>query len=273
MLDRHGESWRQWLLQNVELGCEPRQMLAAMLKSSVWYQDHAIEAIKEAFKDPSLDLCAFPFVKDQPDFSIEGADIHVSARLTSPNVCVLDNVLSESECDEIIAIAEAAGLNRSGVVDDDTGVSVRHAARTSSSTYFHRAEHPIIDLVERRLSALTNWPIDRAEGLQLLKYEIGQQYKPHFDWFDDSKAGATKHLSRGGQRVGTTVLYLKAPELGGETSFPKIGLTISPKRGSAVFFRNITPTLEPDRNTLHAGLPVQKGEKIILTYWQREGKF
>lgn len=143
----------------------------------------------------------------------------------------------------------------------------------SSRVFLTRAETPLIDDVENRLAALTGWPVSHGEGLQILRYEPGQQYKPHHDWFDPAKSGSASHLKHGGQRVGTTVIYLAAAQAGGGTSFPKAGLEVSPRAGGAIFFTNMTASGQPDDMSLHAGTPVLQGTKIVMTYWQREAAF
>jgi len=72
--------------------------------------------------------------------------------------------------------------------------------------------------------------------------------------------------ARGGQRIASVVMYLNTPEEGGGTGFPHIGLTVTAMRGSAVYFAYETG----DQASLHAGLPVIKGEKWIATKWLRE---
>ena len=78
-------------------------------------------------------------------------------------------------------------------------------------------------------------------------------------------------FQRGGQRVGTIVMYLREPEKGGGTVFPNVHLSVAPKRGNAVFFSYERP--DPSTRTLHGGAPVTAGEKWIATKWLREREF
>jgi prolyl 4-hydroxylase len=164
-------------------------------------------------------------------------------------------------------------METSGVVDNQTGLGVIHEASTSSGIGFSRGATPLLATLESRLAQLTNWPITHGEGIQILRYQPGQQYKPHFDWFDPIEPGSTSHLKNGGQRVGTTVVYLSLPKLGGRTSFPEVGLEVAPTLGGAIFFNNVDFLGVPDPLSLHAGMPVEHGEKIVATYWQREAEF
>ena len=56
---------------------------------------------------------------------------------------------------------------------------------------------------------------ENAESIQVLRYEIGQKYDAHFDYFHDKK-----NVKRGGQRIATVLMYLTDVKKGGETVFP-----------------------------------------------------
>lgn len=52
--------------------------------------------------------------------------------------------------------------------------------------------------------------------MQILHYEHGQKYEPHFDFFHDKA-----NLELGGHRVATVLMYLSDVAKGGETVFPQ----------------------------------------------------
>ena len=116
-----------------------------------------------------------------------------------------------------------------------------------------------------------HWPVENGEGLQILQYVPGTEYKPHYDYFDPAEPGTPSILKRGGQRVGTMVMYLSEPAKGGGTTFPNVFFEVAPRRGNAVFFSYERP--HPSTKTLHVGAPVIEGEKWIATKWLREGEF
>jgi prolyl 4-hydroxylase len=185
-------------------------------------------------------------------------------------VVIFADLLTAQECDGLMAQATPR-LVRSETVDTATGGSEVHAARTSDGMFFERGETPLIDRIERRIATLLNWPLDRGEGLQILRYRPGAQYKPHNDYFDPEQPGTPKIVERGGQRVGTLVMYLNTPQQGGATVFPDAGLEVAPVRGSAVFFSYDRP--HAITKTLHGGAPVLAGEKWVATKWLRQGVF
>lgn len=212
-----------------------------------------------------------------PDLQDESTDrclgghwVQRLARLDHPRVVVFGGLLSDAECSELMALA-APRLARSETVDTSTGSSAVNAARTSDGMFFERGECALIQRLEARIADLLNWPVDHGEGLQVLRYRPGAEYRPHHDYFDPAHAGSARILERGGQRVGTLVIYLNTPRSGGATTFPDIGLSVAPVRGNAVFFGYDRP--HPDTRTLHGGAPVLAGEKWVATKWLRQGVF
>jgi prolyl 4-hydroxylase len=130
-------------------------------------------------------------------------------------------------------------------------------------------ENPVVANIERRISEITGYPIENGEGIQILRYEEGQEYRPHFDYFDPNSPAVSDQLNN--NRVCTFLMYLNTPEEGGETIFPDAGLSVRAKQGSAVQFSYQTPS--PDTKTLHAGTPVIKGEKWVATKWIRRKEY
>jgi prolyl 4-hydroxylase len=214
---------------------------------------------------PVLPLEDSPLYLDAGDRKVT-----VLSVVNHPQVVVLGDLLSPEECDALIAAASPR-IARSLTVATKTGGEEVNADRTSNGMFFTRGENPVVRVVEERIARLLSWPLVNGEGLQILQYGPGAQYRPHYDYFDPSEPGTPTILKRGGQRVATLVMYLAEPEKGGGTTFPDIGLEVAPKRGNAVFFSYDRP--HPSTKTLHGGAPVLAGEKWIATKWLREREF
>jgi prolyl 4-hydroxylase len=277
-LDAHGADWRNWVENNLKAGCDPAEMRASMVQGG-WSDYQAGEALDAAARLLFPDRCSngraaipLPVLPDIGTTQIDGQTITTTVRLLSPAVALCENVLTAQECAGLIAIARERGLVNNTVVDPATGATVIHPERTSAGLMFTPADNPLVIRVENRIAALTQWPAENAEGLQILAYTSGQEYRPHFDAFPPGQAGAA-HMTKAGQRVNTVLVYLQAPLQGGATWFPKVSLTVRPKTGDAVLFRNVDAFGVRDDASLHAGVPVESGEKIVLTCWQRERSF
>ncbi|MEP9408359.1 2OG-Fe(II) oxygenase [Peribacillus frigoritolerans] len=188
----------------------------------------------------------------------EDREINVVARLEEPLIVVLENVLSDEECDGLIELSKDK-MNRSKI-----GVTHEvNEIRTSSSMFFQENEYDIITKIEKRISTIMNIPVEHGEGIQILKYTPGQEYKPHFDFFTSSSIAAKNN------RISTIILYLNDVEHGGETFFPKLNFSVFPRKGMAVYFEYFYNDKNLNELTLHGGAPVITGEKWVATQWMR----
>ncbi len=196
-------------------------------------------------------------------------EVPVLFSLKAPAIRLYQQLLGDAECDALIDLARGR-LARSPVVNPDTGDENLIDARTSMGAMFQVGEHALLRRIEERIAAVTGVPADHGEGLQILNYKPGGEYQPHFDFFNPKRPGEARQLRVGGQRIATLVIYLNTPQAGGATAFPRIGLEVEPVKGNAVYFSYLLPDGKLDERTLHAGLPVQAGEKWIATKWLRE---
>ncbi|KAF9600206.1 hypothetical protein IFM89_005030 [Coptis chinensis] len=197
-----------------------------------------------------------------------------------PRAFVYHNFLSKEECDYLINLAKPH-MEKSTVVDSETGRSKDSRVRTSSGTFLQRGRDKIIRDIEKRIADFTFIPAEHGEGLQILHYEVGQKYEPHYDYFLDQF-----NTKNGGQRIATVLMYLSDVEEGGETVFPsakgnfssvpwwnelsecgKKGLSVKPKMGDALLFWGMRPDATLDPSSLHGGCPVIQGNKWSSTKW------
>lgn len=265
-----------WILEQARAGHTPEAVLKAMLDSG-WQEEVAIRTMEDTLTDflakeagadaavPEPALMGAPSVLQLPD-----REVRVVMAMREPRVVVVADFLSGDECDELMAQARAR-LARSETVEVGSGGSEVNEARTSEGMFFVRGESSLIQRIEARLAAFTRWPVENGEGLQVLRYQPGAEYKPHYDYFDPAQPGTATIVKRGGQRVGTVVLYLNTPQAGGATTFPDVHLEVAAQRGHAVFFSYAQP--HPGTRTLHGGAPVLAGEKWVATKWLRQGRF
>ncbi|WP_119154633.1 2OG-Fe(II) oxygenase [Caldimonas tepidiphila] len=266
---------RHWIVEQTAAGHSPQAVHEAMLQQG-WSEEVAVAALEQALGEKIYEDGP-PVALPEPDLGgspnriwAHDREVSVLLQMKSPRVVLFGGLLSDEECDELVALARER-LARSETVQTLTGGSEVNAARTSEGMFFQRGEHPLCERIERRIAALVNWPVENGEGLQVLRYRPGAQYLPHYDYFDPAQPGSLQILKRGGQRVGTLVMYLNTPERGGATTFPDVQLEIPPTKGHAAFFSYALP--HPSTRTLHGGAPVIEGEKWVATKWLREGRF
>eukprot|EP00262_Sarcandra_glabra_P007520 TRINITY_DN20385_c0_g1_i1.p1 TRINITY_DN20385_c0_g1~~TRINITY_DN20385_c0_g1_i1.p1 ORF type:complete len:355 (-),score=51.54 TRINITY_DN20385_c0_g1_i1:175-1140(-) len=197
----------------------------------------------------------------------------------NPRAFLYKGFLSDEECDHFITLAKGK-LAVSMVADNESGKSVKSEVRTSSGMFLQKAQDEVVANVERRIAAWTFIPEENGESIQILHYELGQKYEPHFDYFHDK---ANQEL--GGHRIATVLMYLSDVEKGGETIFPnseardsqtkddtwsecaKNGYAVKTRKGDALLFFSLHPDASTDPNSLHGSCPVIEGEKWSATKW------
>ena len=272
---------RKWIIAQAEAGFAADVVLASM-QASGWDEDVAIatlEATLTAHVQDQNQHPQRPAAVPVPSPALDGAPLWLDAGdrqvavlsvMRQPRLVVLGGLLSDEECAALLDLARPR-LSRSLTVETQSGGEEVHVNRTSDGMFFQRGENPLVQRIEARIARLLHWPEVNGEGLQVLQYQPGAQYKPHYDYFDPHEPGTPRILERGGQRVATLIIYLQAPEQGGATIFPDVQLEVAPQRGNAVFFSYDRP--HPSTQSLHGGAPVLAGEKWIATKWLRENEF
>jgi prolyl 4-hydroxylase len=177
---------------------------------------------------------------------------------------VLRDFLSPAECDELVLMIEAQ--HRPSTIANYNG---DEAFRTSSTCDLSNSDTAVAALAEK-LSALSRIDLAHAEPLQGQRYEVGQEFKAHTDYFEPNNADYDKYCSVAGQRTWTFMVYLNDVEAGGATRFKVIDKLIQPERGKLVAWNNRRPDGSLNAATLHHAMKVRKGYKYVITQWYRE---
>lgn len=267
----------QWIQTQLAAGHSSAALEKSLIRAG-WSSDLAQAAVQacsapqkqhiqtySAIAIPGPDLQSHPATVDVGDRQVQ-----VLMSLHHPAVVLFGNLLSADECTDLIASAQPA-MARSRTVATSQATDEINPDRTSHGMFFTRGQTAVVQRLEARIAKLLRWPLENGEGLQVLRYLPGAQYKPHHDYFNPSEPGSPTILQRGGQRIGTLVIYLNDVPAGGCTYFPQSQLRIHPRQGHAVFFSY--PHANAQSLTLHAGEPVLEGEKWIATKWLREREF
>jgi len=270
-----------WIEEQSAAGHKPAVLYKSMLGVG-WSEDAAFERLMKL--GPviyrAVGRAAHGQSQSMPEPRLDGAcstitlpdrTVRVLMQMRNPRVVVFGGFLSDAECDELIELA-APKMARSTVVNREDGSNTFHADRTSDGMFFQRSDDSpaLVRRIEERIAALLNWPVSRGEGMQVLRYRPGAEYRPHYDYFNPTDPGTVATLKRGEQRVATLLMYLNTPDAGGSTTFPDIDAEVRALKGHAVFFSYDCP--HPSSRTLHAGTPVIEGIKWVATKWLRQGE-
>ncbi|MDR0181533.1 2OG-Fe(II) oxygenase [Lysobacter arvi] len=247
-------------------GDRPQPEAAAELRSQL--QAIGVGALPDIVVPDYAPDASAPGVLSLEDV-LRPTDLHLQS--THPRVMTVDGLLSAEECRLLVANAEVH-LQRSRTVDPETGLPVEQEIRTSSDAAFDAIlEDLALRCVQLRMASAAGVPLDHAEHLVVLRYEPGQEYRPHRDYRPPSSI--ERDRPDAGNRMRTICVYLNEVEAGGQTEFPVAGLQVQPRPGRAVVFENLHADGTPDPDSLHAGLPVERGVKWLATLWLRQGPY
>lgn len=182
---------------------------------------------------------------------------------------IVDSVLSRADCKRIIDISEPK-FSTSELVGIEGGDSTR-----TSQTAWLSKDDPVARKILKKACEITGKNMCNCEDIQVVKYEPGTYYRAHHDSCCEDTEACLEFENRGGQRVGTLLVYLNDDFTEGETHFPNLGdkkFKVGP--GSGIFFRPLgTDDARCHPMALHAGLPVRSGVKYLCNAWVREGNF
>jgi prolyl 4-hydroxylase len=181
----------------------------------------------------------------------------------APEVSFFPKLFTPEECNYVAALATPE-FRRSTVTPKLGAPEYLDAARNSEGSTLHWfVADPAVHALNQRIAAASNTRVEQGEQLHILRYGVGQEFKPHFDWSEGID----------NQRIKTALVYLNEDFEGGETYFPRVDVKVKAETGDAIVFRNASDDGEPDENAIHAGLPVTSGVKLIASRWIRARPF
>ena len=187
-------------------------------------------------------------------------------RLPSPKLDLFQSkgFLPQELCAQLIELIEKdrrpSTLADAG--DDD-------AFRTSETCDLVGTE-PVVRQVEELLTRASGIDPAHGEPLQGQRYDVGQEFKPHCDYFNRGGKDWDKYCSVAGQRTWTFMVYLNDVEAGGATRFKAVNKTFQPETGKLLCWNNRRPDGSENPATIHHGMKVRRGVKYVITKWYRE---
>ncbi len=183
-----------------------------------------------------------------------------------PLIAQFDSGLDQQQIDWLLSFdnyQRSLGFNHedhsSGLVKQRTSLSL-----FDYQDQFKNIRQAMLDIIHRELGRYH--PIENTELLQLTRYQQGQEYQPHYDYFNIEQDKTVQAVDR----CATALLYLNDGFEGGATTFPRLNITVTPRQGDILYFEYPQDAAEL---TLHAGAPVIKGEKRIASLWIRSGSW
>lgn len=167
-------------------------------------------------------------------------------------------------CADLIALIERD--RRPSTIADDNGDPVFRTSETCDLP----GELPAVQTIEAMITQLSGIDPVYGEPLQGQRYDVGQEFKAHTDYFAPDGRDFTRFCSLSGQRTWTFMIYLNDVAAGGATRFKLLDKTFQPEAGKLLCWNNRLPDGGVNHMTLHHGMKVRKGVKYVITKWYRE---
>ena len=190
-----------------------------------------------------------------------------SSRERPVQLYVQGNFLSADECSGLCSRIDA-GSYPSDLYNKEQYADVRTSYSCNLDVH-----DPFVTTIERRICDLLGIDSTHGEPLQGQRYQPGQQFREHADFFYIDEPYWAEYGPRGGQRTWTAMIFLKEPDSGGATRFGLLDLGVAPVAGRLLVWNNMAMDGSPNPWTQHEGQPVGDGTKYIVTKWFREGRF
>jgi prolyl 4-hydroxylase len=240
------ESWRGWIRENIRRGCAVDELEGILLERG--FEPSTVkQALRQVRSLPTRTASLQRYESDT-------IELYTAA-----------NFLSKEECEQIITLMKKRLRPSSITRRDETD----ECFRTNKSCDLACLDESAIRSLDARICRAMGIDPIYSEPLQGQYYDVGDEFKPHTDYFEEDEM----HRFAGGelgQRTWTFMIYLNEPTEGGETAFVCVGAVLRPKAGLAVTWNNLTPEGCANMRTLHCGMPVVAGFKAIVTKWFRQ---
>jgi prolyl 4-hydroxylase len=275
------QNWKSWIQTNVAMGSNRDGIFKILLDEGFDYQaikkEMNYEPTVPAFMLVNPMKIANKKVQESPIREAKTETAVVAKKIGKhevylPNANRLDtdkadffelnNFLNEQECLKVIELIHSE--KRPSTLSSE---EQDKAFRTSTTCDLGAIDHPLLKDIDNRICRYMGIDERYSESIQGQHYEIGQEFKPHTDYFEDNELKA--HGAIQGQRTFTFMIYLNEVDEGGETVFPQLNTSVKPMLGKAVIWNSLDRTGKVNFNTLHHATPVTRGTKSIITKWFR----
>ncbi len=263
-------AWNSWVKENLLRQCAPEEILGILL-ANAFSMESIRTSMGESFPTHSTLSGRFSESLDYEqlanvNLTKAGAQLNVKQIDTDLlQIYEVEAFMSSKECDELIALINDR-LRPSTI----SHVIADKYFRTSSTCDLSLFESTLVHSLDQKIAQTLGLRLPYSEGIQAQRYEMGQEFKAHTDFFEPGTDEYKQFAGTLGNRTWTFMVYLNDVEAGGGTRFFSLDKTFAPTQGKAIVWNNLYRDGTVNRDTLHAGMPVERGKKFIITKWFRE---
>ncbi|XP_065202588.1 prolyl 4-hydroxylase subunit alpha-2-like isoform X2 [Planococcus citri] len=184
-----------------------------------------------------------------------------------PKVLLYRDIVYDSEIETIKAEVEGGKhMHVSQTIGTDgSDISKGFSFRISETAFIDNQQESFLPQLRQRMEDISDLSIKSSEWWQVLNYAPGGFYILHSDYLHENSSDVIEQ----GNRMSTMLFYFNDVPLGGETVFPRIGVSVKPTKGLGLVWSNVHPNGSENELLEHTACPVIKGEKWGFTQWMR----
>ena len=270
-------AWHSWVDENLQRGCDKDELRAILTKEGFTsvqidkaivpqhflnYEKKKAESKKIlADRHDGADYWALANIKitkqgHHPKLNVQDSQLM--------QLLVWDEFLSQEECQRLLVII-GENLRPSAITQSNGD----NTFRTSSTCDLSLLHDEFVNEIDAKIARKIGININFSEGIQAQRYQVGQEFKAHTDYFEPHTKEYLQFAQREGQRTWTFMIYLQDTPKGGGTKFVDLRKTFYPKAGQAIIWNNLDEHGFPNPHSMHHGMLVEEGEKVIITKWFR----
>lgn len=186
-------------------------------------------------------------------------------KINNYDIIEYNNFLTNDECDKLISLVKD-NLIVSKIYRKDNDI-VSPTFRNSYQSWLNEDSDIIVKNIINKIRKITNSSFNYIEPIQIVKYPENGFFNLHYDACKDTDEICERMNLGRGPRYKTFIIYLNDNFNGGETNFPKKKKIIKPNKRKGVLFYNTDKNGNILDESLHAGLPITKGNKWIANVW------
>ncbi len=274
------KAWQDWIATNIERNCNLEEMHAILIANDFCPKlienrlqqakpDDSNARLSPRGNDYSIAETPLLLQKNNQEnennehvFLANAEKVDTSDKL---ELFKIDNFLNTHECYELLSLIR--GSLRKSTITNQSGSLKNY--RTSQTCDLSLINHPLINEIDQRICDMLGFDASYSEPIQAQWYDVDQEFKPHTDYFEPNSKEFEVHAKHRGQRTWTFMIYLNNTLSGGATAFTRVNKAFLPKRGTAVIWNSLTPEGKENIESMHWGMPIEKGFKVIITKWFR----
>lgn len=189
--------------------------------------------------------------------------------LDNPWISVYTDVLDDKTCDYFVNKYSEQGMNPNAGLESREQTKGQITEEVEKRAISWNTSEKDRNFFIKTLSETIGIPMSHIEAGDIYRYDEGQYFGLHHDFPYTPEEIA--YYEKGGDRKATAIFWLNDGYTGGECVFPKLDVSVKPRKGGLLYFEYDYPDESINKLTIHEALPITSGNKWIAAFFVANG--